>query len=114
MSLLLLTPPHSEDLPKLLYIHSEAEVIKGTGSLIQERDIVKSVGSVLQQIPRAIIVHFACHDGRQINADPQQSDFELSDGRLVFTIDHLIHSDIPNGQFTCLSACESAAADENQ
>jgi CHAT domain-containing protein len=112
--MLLLAPPDSGDLPKLPYTRAEAEVIVRTvpaGSLIEDSDMDKPVDAVLRQIPHANVVHFACH-GRQINADPLQSGFELSDGRL--TLSHLMRLHIPNGQLAYLSACESAAADENQ
>jgi CHAT domain-containing protein len=112
--ILLLAPPGSVGLPELPHARVEADVIERTvpaDSLLEGSGIDKTISSVLDRIPRANVVHFACH-GRQINADPLKSGFELSDGRLTLT--HLMRLHIPDGQLAYLSACESAAADVNQ
>jgi CHAT domain-containing protein len=112
--ILILTSLDSGDLPKLPHTRIEANVIEQMvppESLLPRGDMIQKVDSVIDQIPQADVVHFACH-GQQINADPLQSGFELSDGRL--TLKHLMHLHIPDGQLAYLSACESAAADSNQ
>jgi CHAT domain-containing protein len=101
-------------LPALPYALTEVDLIKEQLSgqdLISTDAEDQTISSVLQSIPQADVVHFACH-GRQINADPLRSGFELSDGRL--TLEHLMRLHIPRGQLAYLSVCESAAADANQ
>jgi CHAT domain-containing protein len=105
--LLLASNENSSDLPQLPHALAEVSSIE---ALVAREAVIKS-DAVLQLIPQADIVHFACH-GRQINADPLQSGFELSDGRL--TLSHLMSLHIPQGQLAYLSACESAAVDANQ
>jgi CHAT domain-containing protein len=113
--MLLLAPvENSSDLPQLPHALAEVssiEALIASETVIQNDAPDQTVGSVLRLIPQADIVHFACH-GRQMNADPLQSGFELSDGRL--TLGHLIGLHIPHGQLAYLSACESAAVDANQ
>jgi CHAT domain-containing protein len=113
--MLLLAPvENSSDLPQLPHALAEVtsiEALVASEAVIQNDAPDQTVDSVLRLIPQADIVHFACH-GRQINADPLQSGFELSDGRL--TLSHLMGLHIPHGQLAYLSACESAAVDANQ
>jgi CHAT domain-containing protein len=113
--ILLLAPiENSSDLPQLPHALAEVSLIEAliaSEAVIQNDAPDQTVDSVLRLIPQADIVHFACH-GRQINADPLQSGFELSDGRL--NLSHLMSLRIPHGQLAYLSACESAAADANQ
>jgi CHAT domain-containing protein len=113
--ILLLAPlGNKSDLPALPHALAEADLIEKQffGHVLAGTDAGdQTVGGVLQSISQADVVHFACH-GRQINADPLQSGFELSDGRL--TLGHLMRLHIPHGQLAYLSACESAAADVNQ
>jgi CHAT domain-containing protein len=98
-------------LPHALAEISSIETLIANKAVIQSDVPDQTVDSVLRLIPQADIVHFACH-GRQMNADPLQSGFELSDGRL--TLSHLMGLHIPRGQLAYLSACESAAVDANQ
>jgi CHAT domain-containing protein len=113
--ILLLAPiENSSDLPQLphaLVEVSSIEALVASEAVIQNDAPDQTVDSVLRLIPQADIVHFACH-GRQINAEPLQSGFELSDGRL--TLSHLMSLHIPRGRLAYLSACESAAVDANQ
>jgi CHAT domain-containing protein len=113
--MLLLAPiENSSDLPQLPHALAEVSLIEAlvaSEAVMQDDAPDQTVDSVLRLIPQADIVHFACH-GRQINADPLQSGFELSDGRL--TLSHLMRLHIPRGQLAYLSACESAAVDANQ
>jgi tetratricopeptide (TPR) repeat protein len=113
--ILLLAPiENSSNLPQLPHALAEIssiETLIGNEAVVQSDIPDQTVDSVLRLIPQANIVHFACH-GQQINADPLQSGFELSDGRL--TLSHLTSLHIPHGQLAYLSACESAAVDANQ
>jgi hypothetical protein len=113
--ILLLAPiENSSNLPQLphaLLEVSSIEKLIANAAVVQSDIPDQTVDSVLRLIPQADIVHFACH-GRQINADPLQSGFELSDGRL--NLSHLMGLHIPHGQLAYLSACESAAVDANQ
>jgi hypothetical protein len=114
---LLLAPLENlSNLPHLPHASEEVGLIEQAlgpqGVLLKDGSTAdQTVDSVLRLIPQANIVHFACH-GRQIDADPLQSGFELSDGRL--TLSHLMRLHIPYGQLAYLSACESAAVDANQ
>jgi CHAT domain-containing protein len=113
--ILLLAPiENSSDLPQLPHALAEVssiEALIASEAVIQNHAPDQTVDSVLRLIPQVDIVHFACH-GRQMNADPLQSGFELSDGRLALS--HLMSLHIPRGQLAYLSACESAAVDANQ
>jgi CHAT domain-containing protein len=68
-------------------------------------------GAVLAQLPRADILHLACH-GQQDLENPLRSGFCLRDKRL--TIEDLMSCNLPNAFFAFLSACETAKGDESQ
>jgi CHAT domain-containing protein len=57
------------------------------------------------------VLHLACH-AHQDPHDPLESGFDLPGGRL--TLSQLMKLNLPEAQLAYLSACESAAVDENQ
>jgi CHAT domain-containing protein len=69
------------------------------------------VHEVAEALPRADIVHLACH-GVQDSEDPLNSGFCLGDGRL--TVSDLMEITLHRASLAFLSACETAKGDENQ
>jgi CHAT domain-containing protein len=113
-NILVVAEEHASGLPRLLNASVEADIIKRVApqnmvvSLDQRGSLVHDV---LATLPGASIVHFACH-GQQSKENPLNSGFTLADGRL--TLEELIRLNMPHAQLAYLSACESAAMDENQ
>jgi CHAT domain-containing protein len=70
-----------------------------------------TVRAVLDQLPRANILHLACH-GVQDILDPLKSGFCLGDGML--TISQLVDIELPHAFLAVLGACETAKGDRNQ
>lgn len=70
-----------------------------------------SLLTVLQRLPDANIVHFACH-GQQNHVRPLDSGFMLRDGTL--TISRLMPMSLPDAFLAFLSACETAKGDAEQ
>jgi CHAT domain-containing protein len=66
---------------------------------------------VTARLPEATVVHLACH-GLQDSANPLESGFCLSDGRL--TIRALMSFELPEALFAFCSACETAKGDSQQ
>jgi CHAT domain-containing protein len=66
---------------------------------------------VTARLPEATVVHLACH-GLQDAADPLESGFCLSGGRL--TIRALMSFELPEALFAFCSACETAKGDSQQ
>ncbi|KDR74355.1 hypothetical protein GALMADRAFT_250222 [Galerina marginata CBS 339.88] len=75
---------------------------------LSQSNINRTVEEATKHLPKASILHLACH-GHQDRADPLNSGFELSDGRL--SLSNLIACRNPNAFLAYLSACESAAND---
>jgi CHAT domain-containing protein len=67
--------------------------------------------TVLEHIPKATIIHLACH-GYQNTSNPLESGFIMADERL--TISKLMSLSLPNALFAFLSACETARGDDKQ
>lgn len=70
-----------------------------------------TVPAVLEQLPKASVLHLACH-GQQDTRDPLQSGFCLRDRKL--TIAQLMRSNLEGAILAFLSACETAKGDETQ
>jgi CHAT domain-containing protein len=70
-----------------------------------------TVDNVLSMLPEASVVHFACH-GVQSTEDPLESAVLLYDGKL--TLSRMMHRESPNASIAILSACHSAAGDQQQ
>lgn len=70
-----------------------------------------TVDGVIDRMPYADILHMACH-GHQVRGDPLSSGFSMADGRL--SVSKLMSVDLQRAQFALLSACESAAGDQEQ
>ena len=68
------------------------------------------VEAVASRLPRASIVHFACH-GKQDRSKPLDSGLKLDDGLL--RISRIMKEKIINGSLAFLCACETAMGDEN-
>jgi CHAT domain-containing protein len=69
------------------------------------------VHEVTKALPRANIVHLACH-GVQDQEDPLNSGFCLGDGKL--TVSDLMDIRLDRAFLAFLSACETAKGDKNQ
>jgi CHAT domain-containing protein len=69
------------------------------------------VHEVVAALPRAHIVHLACH-GIQDQNDPLSSGFCLSDGKL--TVSELMEIKLDHAFLAFLSACETAKGDKEQ
>jgi CHAT domain-containing protein len=69
------------------------------------------VQEVTETLPRADIVHLACH-GVQDHTDPLRSGFCLGDGKL--TVSELMDVKLDHPFLAFLSACETAKGDKNQ
>jgi CHAT domain-containing protein len=69
------------------------------------------VHEVAEALPRAHIVHMACH-GLQDQEDPLNSGFCLGDGKL--TVSELMDIKLDYAFLAFLSACETAKGDSNQ
>jgi CHAT domain-containing protein len=69
------------------------------------------VHEVIAALPRADIVHLACH-GVQDQEDPLNSGFYLGDGKL--TVSKLMEVKLDRAFLAFLSACETAKGDKNQ
>jgi CHAT domain-containing protein len=61
--------------------------------------------TVLRELPRAAIVHFACH-GLQDKSNPLRTGFVLKDS--VLTLSDLMAIRMPRASFAFLSTCDSA------
>jgi CHAT domain-containing protein len=96
-----------EVIPQELFLVQEGDTIDARPAHVKQDDL----SSVLAILPEASILHLACH-AHQDRDDPLNSGFDLSQGRL--TAGQLMEARSPNAQLAYLSACESAAADENQ
>jgi hypothetical protein len=70
-----------------------------------------NVHEVAEALPRADIVHLACH-GVQDKEDPLSSGFCLGDGKL--TVSELMDVKLDHAFLAFLSACETAKGDKNQ
>jgi CHAT domain-containing protein len=70
-----------------------------------------NVREVADALPRAEIVHLACH-GVQDQDDPLNSGFCLGDGML--TVSELMNIKLDRALLAFLSACETAKGDKNQ
>jgi CHAT domain-containing protein len=114
---LLVAQPEVPGFPSLPHAREEATIIR---SIVSEDSIINfeqdsagqsCVQSVLARLPEASILHLACH-ATQCKDDPLQSGFDFADGRL--TLRELMRVNHPRAQLAYLSACESAAVDENQ
>jgi CHAT domain-containing protein len=69
------------------------------------------VREVAEGLPRADIVHLACHGVQDLD-DPLQSGFCLGDGKL--TVSELMEVKLDRAFLAFLSACETAKGDKNQ
>jgi CHAT domain-containing protein len=113
--MLLIAQPTSVGLSSLANVQTEIDEIKNTISaeriMIRDDDGGVSVSDALDSIKSAHVLHLACH-GRQDQANPLHSGFELEDGRL--TLEQLMRLNMPHAQFAYLSACDSASMDESR
>jgi CHAT domain-containing protein len=114
---LLVAQPDVQGLPSLPHAREEATIVR---SIVPEDAIFNlekdsigqsTVQSVLARLPQTSVLHLACH-ATQCKDDPLQSGFDFVDGRL--TLRDLMRVNHPKAQLAYLSACESAAVDENQ
>lgn len=80
------------------------------GATVLAADAGVTVADVLAHLPRAAVLHLACH-GRADAADPRHSGFVLRDG--VLQLAQLMELRAPHAAFAFLSACESAMGDKN-
>jgi CHAT domain-containing protein len=90
------------------------EVIRQTvpsGSLKVLLQDEATISNVLGRLPETNVLHLACH-GHQAQGDPLHSGFSLTDGRL--TLRQLMNLQMSNAQLAYLSACETAATDDDQ
>ena len=119
--ILLLSQPRARRLERLYNTSKEVQLIEqlapqesllclpsSPGSLDTEGENT-TTENVLAVLPRASIVHFACH-GSQDPTDPLSSGFEMRDDRL--TALKLIRLKMPHAFFAFLSACQSASGSE--
>jgi CHAT domain-containing protein len=77
----------------------------------QNKDGALTMTDALLLLPRASILHLACH-GQQDVSNPLMSGFCLSDGKL--TIVKIMQQNTPDAIFAFLSACETAKGDSTQ
>jgi CHAT domain-containing protein len=70
-----------------------------------------TVDKILNLLPQAAVVHFACH-GHQDTLDPLKSGFRLKDGKL--NIAKIMQQQLPSAFFAFLAACETAKGDRSQ
>lgn len=80
------------------------------GTVAGEEDSA-SVQSVVDELPKASILHLACH-GKQDKEDPLASGFIMKDKEL--TVAQLMELNLPSAFLAFLSACETAKGDTNQ
>lgn len=66
---------------------------------------------VLEHLPRATILHLACHGQQDMN-DPLESGFLMEDKKL--TVARLMELNLSSAFLAFLSACETAKGDANQ
>jgi CHAT domain-containing protein len=77
----------------------------------QDREEALTIADVLHLLPKACILHLACH-GQQDASNPLMSGFCLSDGKL--TIAKIMQQNTPDAIFAFLSACDTAKGDCTQ
>ena len=70
-----------------------------------------SAASVLENVPKAAILHLACH-GCQSSGNPLDRGFVMRDEML--TMSKLMSLNLPNAFLAFLSACETAKGDDKQ
>jgi CHAT domain-containing protein len=84
----------------------------GCGEALEYGDTsAAKVHEVVAALPRAHIVHLACH-GVQNQTDPLSSGFCLGDGKL--TVSALMDIKLNHAFLAFLSACETAKGDKEQ
>jgi CHAT domain-containing protein len=105
----------AETAPNLPALPMVRDEIKHVVETLRVHDTVKlenaTVDAVMEQLPPANIVHFACH-GTQHNTNPLLSSFHLRDGSLSVT--SLMRLRLPQAFLAFLSACETAKGHEEQ
>jgi CHAT domain-containing protein len=121
LTLLVAAAPTSETSRNLPFLHSVgpevlkvAQLARATGHIeILEcgRTSAAMVHEVAAALPRADIVHLACH-GVQDQEDPLTSGFCLGDDRL--TVSELMDIRLDHAFLAFLSACETAKGDKDQ
>jgi len=103
-------PGHS-----LPYTRKELETIqrhipnKSWLTMLGTREAPTSVAKVLDELSNASLAHFACH-GTQDPRNPLDSALHLDDDKLKASM--IIERHLPNASLAFLSACETAAGDE--
>jgi CHAT domain-containing protein len=88
-----------------------ARASNGIEVLEYGRTSAAKVHEVTEALPRANIVHLACH-GVQDQEDPLSSGFCLGDGKLA--VCQLMDIKLDHAFMAFLSACETAKGDKNQ
>jgi CHAT domain-containing protein len=113
--MLLVSQSSPEGLPPLPHALAEVTRVQNivpSETLIDVPDTHNiSIDTVLDAVKSAHVLHLACH-GQQDQENPLNSGFELQDGRL--TLGRLMRVSMPHAQLAYLSACESAAIDEDR
>lgn len=112
---LLVAEAAAPGLRRLPYVLKEVSVVAGALGAASKTETVGIGGAamqtVLDHLPRASILHLACH-GAQNTANVLESGFFLRDGKL--TVAKLMKLDLPKAFFAYLSACETAKGDSKQ
>ena len=121
--ILLAAVPQPEKWSPIFHVIDEVAGIRGVvppGALLTNstgvdvltpRSRGASVQSLLDDLPRASLVHLACH-GHQARGSPLDSGFVMADGML--TVSRLMALNLAHAFLAFLSACESAKGDERQ
>jgi CHAT domain-containing protein len=96
--------------PELTHVVELAQAAGHIEVLEYGRNAAASVREVADALPRAEIVHLACH-GVQDQDDPLNSGFCLGDGKL--TVSDIMKIKHERAFLAFLSACETAKGDKN-
>ena len=109
--MVVVTQPNTPDQPPLPDTVAELGRIKAH---VPNQELVSLVGGsvkdVISHLSTASIAHFACH-GRQHADNPLESALMLGDGPLK--VSDIIQHSVSNGILAFLSACHTAAGDQN-
>jgi CHAT domain-containing protein len=98
---------------ELLAVDSELELVQKLVPVIANRTTISGDAATragaLEALQQNTWVHLACHS-KQDRTQPYDSHFFMKDGHM--TLLDIMEIDIPHAEFAFLSACHSAAGDE--
>jgi CHAT domain-containing protein len=108
----------SRNMPPLHNVRGEIKAVAHLAQATAHLEVLEygqtsaaTVREVTEGLPRANIVHLACHGVQDLD-DPLQSGFCLGDGRL--TVTELMDVQLDQAILAFLSACETAKGDKDQ